>query len=419
MLTPRFDSLPAWLSWMESLHPTEIELGLTRVSEVAERLGLLKPKAKIITIAGTNGKGSCVEALSKLLRADGKNVGAFTSPHISEYNERISVNGKLATDREICNAFAAIDHARGAISLTYFEFGTLAAFCVFQQRGLDYWLLEVGLGGRLDAVNILNADIAILSSVDLDHEAWLGSDRESIGREKAGVLRPGIPFVCAESDVPDSVQEHAKLLQCQTYYLSRDFSVELRGSGLVFNLCLPEQKSERVTIERYQLPPTSLAAAAQAYSILTGVLPRSDLLSAASLPGRFERQVSGELECILDVAHNPHAASLLSSRLKQEMDHPIPAIFACMSDKNISGIVEKLKPQVSQWLCCDLASNPRAASADTLLSTVQELGVSGLAVSSLADGLQELRQAEYSGSVLIFGTFFIISEFKEIIANTL
>jgi dihydrofolate synthase/folylpolyglutamate synthase len=375
----------------------------------------------VVTVAGTNGKGSCVKALSQLLLRDRVNFGAFTSPHILEYNERIVVNGRLATDAEICSAFHAIDEARGDISLTYFEFGTLAALWVFQQCDLDYWLLEVGLGGRLDAVNILDADVSVLTSVDLDHQDWLGSDREVIGKEKAGVLRKGQTFICAEERVPDSVNERAELLACDWYQIGREFSVTPHTQQGV-TISVTDRKREdhtRIELPCFQLPPNSLAAAAQVYCILTDMVPDAQSLSDTQLAGRYEKLEFGALSCILDVAHNPHAAALLANRLSADYGIPIPAIFACMSDKDIPGIVSELQPHVARWLCVDLPDNTRAARADQLVDMCQEGGKQATAHVSLNAALQELEASSYRGPVIIFGTFFIISEFKQITQHKL
>ena len=202
---PRFSHLADWLAWQESLHFTAIELGLDRCNKVAGRMGLLKPDSKVISISGTNGKGSSAAMLDAMLRQSGYKVGAYTSPHLTRYNERICIGGKQVTDGQLCHSFHRIDQARGDISLTYFEFGTLAALDIFQRSGLDIIILEVGLGGRLDAVNILDADIALVVTIDLDHEKWLGYTRESIGREKAGIFRGRRPAVCSDLTAPASI----------------------------------------------------------------------------------------------------------------------------------------------------------------------------------------------------------------------
>ena len=222
---PRFNCLADWLAWQESLHFTAIELGLDRCNKVAQRMGLLKPAGKVISISGTNGKGSSAAMLDAMLRQSGYRVGAYTSPHLTRYNERICIGGKQVTDEQLCRSFDRIDRARGDISLTYFEFGTLAALDIFQGAGLDIAILEVGLGGRLDAVNILDADIALVVTIDLDHEKWLGYTREAIGREKAGIFRRKRNRQSAQTRrAPASIADCARETGALLYQAGRDFT---------------------------------------------------------------------------------------------------------------------------------------------------------------------------------------------------
>lgn len=231
----QLNSLPAWLDWLEKNHPAEIDLGLARITCVAQRMGLLAPSAKVITVAGTNGKGSCVTATAALLGAAGYSVGVYTSPHLLHYNERIVVNGNPVADDEICLAFDAIFNAcqqttvdyPHPISLTYFEYGTLAALEIFRRRQVTAIVLEVGLGGRLDAINIIDADVAVITSIALDHMDWLGDNREAIGYEKAGIMRAGKPVVCADFSPPQSLLDHAQNLSASLHLITRDFGYEI------------------------------------------------------------------------------------------------------------------------------------------------------------------------------------------------
>ncbi len=225
----RFNTLEQWLTWQESLHFTAIELGLERCRRVANNMSLLKPAYNVISVAGTNGKGSSVTMLDLILRDAGYRVGRYLSPHLLKYNERISVNGVDVSDEELCESFDRIDRARGDISLTYFEFGTLAALDIFRQQDVDIALLEVGLGGRLDAVNILDADAALISSIDLDHQQWLGDNRESIGREKAGIFRNKSPAVCSDPKPPQSILDCANALGTPLYLSGVDFHFFTKG----------------------------------------------------------------------------------------------------------------------------------------------------------------------------------------------
>ncbi|MEE9551556.1 MAG: Mur ligase family protein, partial [Gammaproteobacteria bacterium] len=223
----RFQTLAEWLAWQESLHFTAIELGLDRCLSVADTLGLLQPNYTVISVAGTNGKGSSVAMLESILRHAGYKTACYTSPHLVRYNERIQIKGEEVTDKALCKAFDRIDKARGDISLTYFEFGTLAALDIFQRSGIDIAILEVGLGGRLDAVNCLDADIALVTSIDIDHENWLGSDRESIAREKAGIFRTSRPAICSDPNPPDSLLRYADSQDTPLYLQDHDYKYQI------------------------------------------------------------------------------------------------------------------------------------------------------------------------------------------------
>jgi len=230
----RFNTLQEWLAWQEGLHFTSIELGLDRCMLVAKRMGLLHPSHAVISVAGTNGKGSSVSMLRGILNNAGYNTGSYTSPHLIRYNERICINGEEVSDELLCASFERIDRARGDVSLTYFEFGTLAAFDIFQRAGVDIAVLEVGLGGRLDAVNCLDADAALITTIDLDHQNWLGPDRESIGREKAGIMRSTAPAVCSDPNPPATILEHAAQLGTSLYMPGRDYEHHVTGNSWVW-----------------------------------------------------------------------------------------------------------------------------------------------------------------------------------------
>jgi len=235
----RFQTLDQWLRWQESLHPSAIDLGLERPGKVLKALGLDSPQHTVITVAGTNGKGSSVAMLESILLAAGYRVGSYTSPHLQCYNERIRIQGEMVSDEALCQSFERIDQARGEESLTYFEFGTLAAIDLFERAGLDVAVLEVGLGGRLDAVNLLDAEVALITAIDIDHAAWLGENREAIGREKAGIFRPGRPAVCSDPQPPDSLQACAAGLGVQLYRLGHDFHYRDEGETCNHGQCSP------------------------------------------------------------------------------------------------------------------------------------------------------------------------------------
>lgn len=399
-------SLDEWLKLLETRHPIEIELGLDRVGRVAAQLGLLpsgsfgldnlildgsgldepgldssnldcsklgNPKKpphriakQIITVAGTNGKGSCVAAIDSILRSAGYQVGTYTSPHFIHYNERICINGLNIDDESICAAFKRIEAARGDISLSYFEFGTLAAFIVMAEHELDVAILEVGLGGRLDAVNILDADIAIVTSIALDHEDWLGSDLNIIAAEKAAIGRPGKPLICGDVKPVPGLLEKAKLIGVELMLNSHDFSLpdfyrEIREYG--------EDRGAACGVAHHNLlPDNSVACAVATVNLLAPDLPQSLIekgLNTVELKGRYQQIDLDGVRVILDVAHNPQASELLAQRLSAS-SFPIRAVFGVMEDKDIEGIWAPLLPLIHDWYFCDIPGQDRAAKARNL-----------------------------------------------------
>ncbi len=373
---PRHTQLADWLAWQETLHPQAIDLGLARVGAVLQRLKI-RPTVPIYTVAGTNGKGSCVALLDAMLRAQGYRVGCFTSPHLLRYNERISLNGTPVSDAALCAAFAAIDAARAEISLSYFEFNTLAAFWIFQATALDAWVLEVGLGGRLDAVNTVAADVAVLATLDLDHQAWLGETREAIGREKAGILRAGRPVVCADRQPPASVRAEAARLGAPLAVLGENFTYQRQADGRWH-----WQMAQQVW---HDLPPPALAGdyqydnAATALAALLAlhrqlpvdVAAIAQGLQTVSLPGRWQRLRD---RVWLDVAHNPQALQSLARLL-----HHLPVagqtrlVVGMMQDKAWQVALLPLLAEVTHWHAVDLPT-PRALAAADLAAWLQAQG---------------------------------------------
>lgn len=422
----KFSTLDEWLLWLESLHPKEIDLGLERVEKVAERMGLLSSSATVITVAGTNGKGSFVKAMSDLFVADGKSFGAYTSPHILHYNERITVNGEQASDDIICEAFEAIDQARADISLSYFEFGTLAALYVFNKIQVDYILLEVGLGGRLDAVNILDADIGVITSIGMDHEAWLGNDRESIGREKAGILRKHQPCICVEKDIPQSVRERASELECEKYFLGENIHIQDHGNSVELQCSSRNGEEMQFSLHQHQLPLPSLAAAIQCYSLIETDIDLEKIsrtIEASTLAGRFEIHDWHSRDIIMDVAHNPQAAELLADKLKSSGICKSVAIFTCMEDKNLPDIVSPLQDLVAEWVCTSVPNLPRGKGAESIADTFVRMGISKSSKITVRetpkDALNYAKQsgAEFDLPILIFGSFFLIAEIKPLLSE--
>lgn len=409
---------------MEQLHPSEIDLGLDRIKAVADRLGLVTtPTAQVITVAGTNGKGSCVSTMQTLLRASGQRVGSYTSPHLLCYNERVQIDGQAVTDEALCDAFSLIDSARQDVSLTYFEFGTLAAFYLFQEAKLDYWLLEVGLGGRLDAVNLIDPDIAIITPVAIDHEAWLGSDREKIGAEKAGILRPGCIALCADPEPPASVVEAIASQAKSSYFWGRDkafYAYDSEGGTVLGFTGEGMQKQELILKDKIDLPLPSVAAAVQAVALCNLFDPQKMAadLEALSLPGRFQthrvEHEQGVLACITDVAHNPHAANLLADRLSK-LEGKKYGLMCVMKDKDITHMIRPLKAEIDQWYLCNLPEIPRSASADEIKNALVALGVEENKIHVFAtvdagmDKASTMALAD-DASLVVFGSFYTVAE---------
>ena len=412
----RFNTLAEWLAWQETLHPLAIDLGLERVAAVARDLDLLTPVCPVITVAGTNGKGSSVALLDAILRAAGYRVGTYTSPHLLRYNERIRIDGDMASDAAICRAFARVDAARGERSLTYFEFGTLAALCLFAEAGLDVMVLEVGLGGRLDAVNILDADVALVTGIDIDHSAWLGSDRDSIGREKAGIFRAGRPAVCGDPTPPASVPDCARALGAHWQGRDGAFSYHrhetdwdwvsggCRQAGLPFP-ALPGA---------HQLD--NAAAVLQVLACLEARLPvtRAALeqgLRSVALPGRFQ-VFPGAVERVLDVAHNPQGGRGLARTLAaRPVAGRTPGVLAMLADKDVQAFAEPLLPQVDHWYLAGL-DVPRGLDAATLQARLEDRippGRRELSATVEAAYQHAMARARPGDRVLVCGSFHTVA----------
>lgn len=414
----RFATLDEWLAWQETLHPKSIDLGLARVRKVYQALRPKQPPPFTLTVAGTNGKGSSVALLDAMLRAEGYRVGAYTSPHLLCYNERIRVNGECAKDDAICDAFERIDRARDGTTLSFFEFGTLAALDLFSQSALDVQILEVGLGGRLDAVNIINADAALIASIDIDHRDWFGDSREAIALEKAGILRPGRPAVVGDPKPPQSLLDFAAANGIALSLQGKAFGYERAGSawnwfgagGRLEHLPLPALAGAHQLL--------NAAAAIQLLRLVDTQRPVSDAairrgLETVKLAGRFH-YVDGPVPTLLDVAHNPQAAGILADYLQEKFSgKKIHAVFAVMRDKDIAGVVAPLKPLVERWY---LAPVPlaRAASEAELTTLFEELSVAPVegGFAKATDAFAAAAgNAPKDGLVVVFGTFPLVSEF--------
>ncbi|MEK0429508.1 MAG: bifunctional tetrahydrofolate synthase/dihydrofolate synthase [Pseudomonadota bacterium] len=370
-------SLTDWLARLESLHPKAIDMGLERVASVAQRLGL-HFDCPVITVGGTNGKGSTCAMLESMLLQGSYRVGLYTSPHLLHFNERARLNGEPASDEMLCAYFEQVEAARGEVSLTYFEFTTLAILKLFASAELDAVILEVGLGGRLDAVNIIDADVAIVTSVDMDHMEYLGDTREKIGVEKAGIFRHGRTAICSDPQPPDSLVAHATATGADLWLFGRDFNYSgdrqqwnYGGRSLRRNaLAYPSLRGANQLL--------NASAALAALEVLRDRLPlgaqevRSGLVMV-ELPARFQ-VLPGRPAVILDVAHNPHAAATLAQNLDNMGFHPYTfAVFGAMADKDIQGIMAQLKDRIDHWCLTDLPL-PRAASAESLAQHLRAAG---------------------------------------------
>jgi dihydrofolate synthase/folylpolyglutamate synthase len=410
-----------WLTYLEAIHPTEIDLGLDRVLVVLRRLFRRNPRARIITVAGTNGKGSAVAAVETLLRAGGRRTGAYTSPHLQRYNERVRLNGEDISDDSLVRAFEAVEAARGNVSLTYFEFGTLAAFVAFADADLDDWILEVGLGGRLDAVNVLDADFVILTSVDIDHVAFLGDNREVIGFEKAGVLRPGIPAVYADTDPPRSVLQQASAQKVHMAMLGRDYQLmpEPQASSGIPAVVL-NYRNQPIRLPAGPLPIKSVAAAVVAVRQLEpelSVTVIEQVLSGLCVPGRFERLATSP-DIYLDVGHNPHAAGWLAEQLSglKLPGRRVHAVYGALADKDVEGVGRAMIDVVDAWYLASLKV-PRGLSGLELQARLADAGIDHApAFESVREALDSaLSAASPNDLVVVFGSFFTVAEGREIL----
>ncbi len=420
-------TLAEWLELQDSVHPRTIDLSLERVTEVARRLGVAAPAFRVLTVGGTNGKGSVAAHAEALLTAVGTPVGLFTSPHLTRYNERIRVDGAEAGDAELIEAFERIEAARGRTTLTFFEYNTLAALLVFTRRAVEVAVLEVGLGGRLDATNLVPADVAVIASVGLDHREWLGESLEAIGAEKAGILRAGRPAVLGTADVPASVFERIAALSARSLVAGRDFTWEVagerwsyRGSGLALDGLAPSRLAGSIQYRNAATALTAVAALAAA-APLGAPLDRGAVnlaLGGVRLAGRFE-VVPGEVEWILDIAHNEPAARVLAAHLTER---PLPsgagrgrtvAVAGVLADKDAAGIAAALAPCVDHWIVCALAG-PRGGSAAALAARMQLPRARLTLADSVVQGCERARACARPGDrVVVLGSFHTVGPARE------
>ena len=401
--------LASWLFYLENLHGKTIDLGLERVSQVAARLAVLKPAPFVFTVAGTNGKGTTCRTLEAMLMAAGYRVGVYSSPHLVRYTERVRVQGQELTEADHTAAFAEIEAVRGDISLSYFEYGTLSGLLLFTQARLDVVILEVGLGGRLDATNMVDADVAVVTSIALDHTDWLGPDRESIGREKAGIFRGGNPAIVGEPDMPDSIAAVAREKGALLQRRGADWHYDVSDDGWRFR----DAAGELSGLPLPQVPQPNAAtavAAIRASGLKVSEEAIREGIASAMLPGRFQI-VSDAPRVILDVAHNPHAAEYLAGRLKTlPKTGRVLAVIGMLHDKDIGGTLAHLKPQVNSWFCAPL-EGPRGATAEELQAFLPEAGVYPDVASAWRAALAEAKPED---TVLVCGSFHTVAHVMDV-----
>jgi dihydrofolate synthase/folylpolyglutamate synthase len=407
-------NLNAWLTRLEQRHPKSIELGLERCGNVYQQLGSPRPAKKIFTVAGTNGKGSTVAYLAAMSGALGQRFGTYTSPHIFRFNERVCIMGEPVSDEVLVRAFEKVESARGEISLTYFEFTTLAGFLILQQAGLDCAILEVGLGGRLDTVNLVDADCTIITPIGLDHQDFLGPDLNSIAREKAGIIRSGTPLVCTETDPPPPVLEAAKSLEAPVYRRAIEFDLT-EVSGVASNILQFSLGDRVIDVPRpsmggkHQLD--NLAAALTGLFLLNSVCPENldDIAKAikdCSVPGRLQH-VSSSPDIFLDVGHNELAAEAVSEFLESRVHSGVCCVLAMLADKSAEAVALALGKVCKRWLCAD-SYGERGQSgehlAQRLRAVLPEMEIG--AFESLDDAMEAAVSNKNSNlTILVFGSF--------------
>jgi len=414
-------SLSQWLQHLESIHPSEIDMGLDRVREVYHRLNLSWSRHTVITVAGTNGKGTTCAMLEQASILKNKSVGVYSSPHISKYNERVRINQTLLNDYKHCEAFMTVEKVRGDISLTYFEFGTLAALVLLNKPSIEIVLLEVGLGGRLDATNIVEPDIAVITSIGLDHQAFLGNSRDAIAREKAGIIRKDKPVIIGEIDPPLSLQNIARELNAEARWAGKDFMYSVldhtwhyRSQGLDVTTSLPSIPLPNVA--------TALAVIEELNWNINFVFCQT-LVEKTTLSGRLQKMTPdvsnpNKVPFLLDVAHNPQAAEYLAKHLhvlgftgtNDANTGKLHAIFGAFKDKDITGVLSPLIPLLTSLHCITLPGE-RAADKDELVATAKSLSKdlninSGESIAAIYKAV--LKTAHSDDLVLVFGSFYTV-----------
>ncbi|PTQ87957.1 bifunctional tetrahydrofolate synthase/dihydrofolate synthase [Agitococcus lubricus] len=407
-------TLSDWLRHLEGQHVKSIDMGLERVQRVADELCVCDLGCPVITVAGTNGKGSTVTTLTAIYQQAAYRVGTYTSPHIHLFNERIALNGQMVDDQTLIAAFVQVEAARerAAISLTYFEFTTLAAFYIFQQAKLDIVILEVGLGGRLDAVNIIDADVAVITSIGIDHTDWLGDTREAISREKAGIFRSQRPAICGDSNPPQPLLDYAAELAVPLQRVGQDYRYHVQENS--WSWSNNQHHYEGLAIPKLAIANVATAlAAVHAAPLVVDAKTIHIAIQQAQLAGRAERIVYHGKEIILDVAHNPHGAAFFMQQLPHA-SHRTLAVFAMLADKDIAGTLDVCLGMVDEWFIAGL-SVPRGTTAQQLAPLLIERGMHiGGTYHSVAAAIRSACQHAQTGDrILVFGSFYTVAHAKQ------
>ncbi len=420
-LQPLSDVLSDWFDWLESLDSGHICLGLERVQAVYQCLGQPKLAQKVVVIGGTNGKGSTVALIEKIAQLNGYQTGAYTSPHLRQFHERIRIAAQPVQDADLLDAFGQVYQAKRDIKLTYFEFTTLAAFIIFAKRALDLVILEVGLGGRLDAVNIIDADCAVVTSVGLDHQDWLGSTSEEIGFEKAGIFRANTPAIYGQVEIPHSVLVHAESIGAQLQHFGQDYGIKYIDSDSQTWSWYALKNGQELQIKNLPKPHLGIENAATALAALTALELQlkpdkieSGLLQAYAA-GRFEKiQSASSVTMILDVAHNPDGVDFLINRLQEDnvIESSIHAVVAIMQDKDWKTILQKLLPWVDHWYLPELIVGSRFSPAADMMEYLRSNMVSSVVkYPEIETALKKAYDnCSVDGVVLVMGSFFTVSQ---------
>ncbi len=413
----RYRRLSDWLEWQERLHPTPIDLGLERVRMVGESCDVLPRARAVIGVAGTNGKGSTVALLAETLYRAGYKVGAYTSPHLRRYNERVCIDCEAVSDRELCEAFDFIDRRRRGVSLSFFEFGTLAAFYCFRRRPLDVILLETGLGGRLDAVNVADLDVTVITSIGIDHTEWLGTSREDIAKEKAGIMREGRPVICGDRAPPRAIADAARSTGAVLYQIGEHFRPEYSGDAWRFVHDGGEMRDLPMPALFGNVQLCNASCVLMTLQCLRERLPvgRDAIVAGLEnvrLEGRFQVRGNGHT-LIFDIAHNPHSAAVLADNLlRLPTTGCTHAVFSVFADKDVKGILGKLAPLVDFWHLAEVRAS-RALRLDVLHDQVRENvpSASTEEYPSVADACRgALARMTGRDRLLIFGSTITVAE---------